>query len=164
MPSPMARTLEALLRSGWIACPVERFIAQRGGIRVDAFHFADILAAHARERRILLVQCTTVPHISTRVRKIRGKPEAAAWLRAGGAIEVWGWHMTAGHWKARILEVRPSDMAAEPLTPVPRRRGRKSRQPELPSAASELLGRGHEARVLGSTDEGGNPSPVAKCA
>jgi hypothetical protein len=40
--TPSARTLTALRRAGWIACPVERWVAQRG-IRVDAFHFADIL-------------------------------------------------------------------------------------------------------------------------
>jgi hypothetical protein len=50
MTSPSARTLALLRRRGFTACVVERWIAHRG-IRVDAFHFADILAGRRRTLR-----------------------------------------------------------------------------------------------------------------
>jgi hypothetical protein len=87
MASPTALTLKSLRRAGFIACVVERWIAQRG-IRMDCFGFADIIAASPLERRIILVQATSLDNISTRVSKIQSKPEAAAWLKAGGEIHV----------------------------------------------------------------------------
>jgi hypothetical protein len=123
MLSPTARTLDALRKSGWIACVVERFIQQRN-IRVDAFGLADVLAAHPRNRTILLVQATSLSNVSARVKKIQGRPEAQAWLAAGGAIEVWGWTRQAGKWKAKVVAITAEDMQAEVIVSLPRRRRR----------------------------------------
>ena len=109
MSSPTALTLTALRRAGFIACVVERWI-ERAGIRVDAFHFADILAARPAERRIVLVQATTTPNISARVAKIQSKAEALTWLNSGGGIEVWGWSKRGNHWRVKIVELRADDM------------------------------------------------------
>ena len=122
MSSPTARTLTALRCAGFIACVVERWI-ERKGIRVDAFHFADILAARPGDRCIVLVQATTLPNIAARVAKIRSKPEATAWMKAGGAIEVWGWIKRGDRWRVKIVELRADDL--EPVVIV--KPGRKPR-------------------------------------
>ncbi len=68
---------------------------------MDAFRFADILVATPLERRITLVQATSLSNVGARVAKIKAKPEAATWIKAGGAIEVWGWGPT---WRAMAGE------------------------------------------------------------
>ncbi|HWY85815.1 MAG TPA: hypothetical protein VNX28_03770 [Gemmataceae bacterium] len=118
--SPNARTLITLRRRGLIAWPVERWIAQRG-IRVDVWSFGDILAADPRERRILLVQATSVSHVAERVAKIQRTPEAAIWLKAGGVIEVWGWAQVRGKWHPKIVSLRPGDLAPDVIARPPRR-------------------------------------------
>jgi hypothetical protein len=118
-----------LRQYGWIACSVEKWIAQHS-IRVDAFHFADILAAHPRQRRIMLVQATSAANIGTRVSKIRSKPEAAAWLKAGGEIQVWGWAKRGDRWRAKVTQLLPQDLAAV-VVQAPARRGKKPRQRQL---------------------------------
>ena len=120
--TPTARTLTALRRAGFIACVVERWI-ENEGIRVDAFHFADILAARPADRRIVLVQATTLPNVPARVTKIRSKPEALAWLKSGGGIEVWGWIKRGDRWRVKIIEFRADDI--EPVVIV--KPGRKPR-------------------------------------
>lgn len=122
--SPSARSLNALRKAGWIACTVERWIAQRG-IRVDCFHFADLLAAHPVERRILLVQATSLANVSARVEKIQGKSEASAWLASGGEVEVWGWALHEGRWRAKIVRIRAGDMAPVTVAAIPRKRRKR---------------------------------------
>ena len=130
MPSPTARSLALLRRRGFIACPVERWIA-RAGVRQDAFGFADVLAAHPRERAILLVQATTAAHVSHRLAKARARPELAAWLRAGGRFSVWGWARRNCRWHVREVDVQGEELQAVPLSPPRRRRGRRMHQREL---------------------------------
>ena len=48
--SPTGRTLTALRRAGWIAWPVEKWVAQRG-IRIDCFHFADKMSVKHRKQK-----------------------------------------------------------------------------------------------------------------
>lgn len=120
--TPTARTLTALRRSGFIACVVERWIAQRG-IRVDCFHFADILTARPVDRRIVLIQATTLANVPARVAKIKSKPEAAQWLKAGGEIEVWGWCRRGKRWRVKIVAMRGEQM--EPV--IIAKPGRKPR-------------------------------------
>ena len=103
--------------------------AQRG-IRVDAFHFADILAARPAEQRIVLVQATTLSNLPARTAKIRSKAEAAAWIKAGGAIEVWGWIKHGDRWRVKIVELRAADLAPVVVARPPRR-GRRFDQGTL---------------------------------
>ena len=125
--TPTARTLTALRRAGYIACVVERWIAQKG-IRRDCYGFADILAARPLERRIVLIQATTLPNVSARVAKIRSKPEASAWLKSGGAIEVWGWSKRGDRWRVKIVAMRADDLEAVVIT-KPGRKPRGNWQP-----------------------------------
>ncbi|MSU78914.1 MAG: hypothetical protein EXS16_12565 [Gemmataceae bacterium] len=127
MRSPTALTLKALRQRGSIACVVERWIAQ-AGIRVDAFGFADVLVADPLERRITLVQATSLSNVSARVAKIRSKPEAATWIEAGGAIEVWGWIKRGGIWRVKIVAIEGGEL--EPVVVVkPKRKPRGNWNP-----------------------------------
>lgn len=123
--SPTARSLALLRHEGWQVAVVERWIPG-ANVRADLWHFADVLACHPRERRFLLVQATTVAHIGQRLAKVRARPEAAAWLEAGGSIEVHGWCLRNGRWHLRRVELRPQDMAPVVMATPPRQR-RQSR-------------------------------------
>lgn len=126
----MARTLLALRRAGFTAAVVERWIPHTTHRR-DLFGVADVLGVHPTRREFLLVQCTTAGHVAHRLAKARESPELAAWLRAGGQFEVWGWVNRAGRWQVRRVALSAGDLAAVPVTAIPRRRGRRPQQPEL---------------------------------
>jgi hypothetical protein len=111
MKRPMARTLHLLRREGYTADVCERFVAPLRQRR-DLFGIADICAAHPGERVLLLVQATTAAHVADRLTRARGRPELAAWLRAGGAFQVWGWANRRGRWQVKRVEVRLEDLAA----------------------------------------------------
>jgi hypothetical protein len=119
--TPTARTLALLRRRGWIAAPVERWLAGPG-VRQDVWGFGDVLAAHPRERAILLVQATTAGHLAARLAKAQARPELAAWLAAGGAVQVWGWRRCGQRWRVKVVAVRAEDLAAIVLEAPPRRR------------------------------------------
>ena len=70
------------------------------------------LAARAVDRRIVLVHATSPGNVSARVAKIKGKAEAAAWLKAGGEIEVWGWNKRRNRWQVKIVALLISDREA----------------------------------------------------
>lgn len=125
MPSPTSLTLNRLRELGYIACPVERRIAA-ANIRKDAFGVGDVLAAHPIRREVLLVQATSADHVAHRLTKARAHPELAAWSRAGGLFQVWGWSRRAG-WEVRVVELRAEDLAAVLITSPPRR-GRRPKQ------------------------------------
>lgn len=130
MPSPTSLSLNHLRRHGFLADVVERWLPHANRRR-DAFGFGDILAIDCREPGLLLVQCTSLAHVADRLAKARGRPELAAWLRAGGRFSVWGWFKRAGRWQVRIVAVRAGDLEAVPIGPARRRRGRKPVQAEL---------------------------------
>lgn len=130
MPSPTSLTLRTLRRHGFLATVAESWIPHANRRR-DLFGCIDVLAIDRREPGILAVQCTTLPHIPDRLAKARGRPELAAWLRAGGRFEVWGWSKRAGRWQVRIIAVRPEDLATAPIRDRRPRRGRRPRQREL---------------------------------
>jgi hypothetical protein len=121
--TPTARTLAHLRRLGYVATVVERWLP-RVQRRRDAFG-ADVLAAHPRDGLVLLVQATTDDHVEARVEKARQRPEVAAWLRAGGKWECWGWTFRAGCWGVRRVALRPEDLAAVVVQAPPRRRRRR---------------------------------------
>jgi hypothetical protein len=122
--TPTVRSLAYLRREGFLAAVVESWIPH-ANLRRDLFGFADVLAVHPRDRRFLLVQATTVDHLAGRLAKARGRPELAAWLRAGGAFELHGWALRAGRWYCKRVAVRAEDLAAVVLTAAPRRRRRR---------------------------------------
>ena len=105
----MHRTIAAI-GAGLIACVVERWI-ERQRIRVDCFHFADILAARAVDRRIVLIQATSAGNMSARLAKIKSKADATAWLKAGGELEVSGWKKRGRRWRVKTVPLRAEDMA-----------------------------------------------------
>jgi hypothetical protein len=80
-----------------------------------------VVAAHPRDCVILGVQATTAAHIAHRLAKARALPGLAAWLRAGGQFQVWGWCQRGGKWQVKIVAVQPEDLAAVVLQ-APRRR------------------------------------------
>jgi hypothetical protein len=130
MPSPTALTLDRLCRSGYYVSVCERWIP-RANLRKDLFGFGDIVAIDRRQPGLLLVQCTSTGHVADRLTKAKGRPELAAWLKAGGRFQVWGWHHQAGRGEVRIVEVTGEDLSTGAVTGPTRRRGRRPRQPEL---------------------------------
>ena len=68
----------------------------------------------------MLVQTMSLANVSSRVRKIQGKPEAAAWLSSGGAIEVHGWTLLAGVWRVKRVQLVGADMSPVVTVKVPR--------------------------------------------
>jgi hypothetical protein len=130
--TPTARSLVYLRRLGYVADPVERFIAAINRRR-DFLGCIDIIAAHPRDRAILALQVTSLGHVGDRLKKALGKPELAAWVRSGGLFQVWGWGRRGEKWFLKRVEVRPDDLAAVVIqAPPPRRRPRKSdRQRDL---------------------------------
>jgi hypothetical protein len=128
--SPTSRSLDLLRRSGYIAAPVERWIAQ-AGVRKDLWSFGDIIAAHAIRREILLVQVTTLSNVSSRVTKAKAQPELACWLQAGGLFTVHGWFCSGGRWDLRQIPVSLEDLQGTVARAFRRSRVRKAQQPEL---------------------------------
>src|SRR5579862_6382711 len=126
--TPTARSLKLLRESGHVAGIVERWLP-RVNRRSDLFGCADLLAVHRVEKGVLLVQATSLPNVSARVRKAKSKPALAVWLSNGGRFEVWGWYERNGLWHVKRVELRGDDLAAVVLE-APRRR-RRDRQPDL---------------------------------
>jgi hypothetical protein len=89
MSTPTQRSLKLLRREGYTVAIAERWnpFARR---RVDLFGFIDLIAVHD-EQGIVGVQTTSAHNLTARISKIRSEPQATAWLRAGGRIEVHGW-------------------------------------------------------------------------
>lgn len=109
--SPTSLSLDALRKDGydpWVVEIWNRFATRPGGgkgVRVDLYNFADIIAMRddEGEEEILLVQTTSYSCVSARRRKILAEPRALKWLRAGGTIEIHGWHKKAPPGKTRKL-------------------------------------------------------------
>lgn len=86
--SPTQRTLKKLRDDGYIVQVVERW-NQYARVRVDLFGGIDLIAI--RDGQILGIQATSNDNAAARVTKLLAEPKMEAWLRAGGALEVWGW-------------------------------------------------------------------------
>lgn len=123
--TPTARTVQFLRRQGYLAAVVESWIP-RANLRRDLFGLADVLAVHVRDRSVLLVQATSDSNVAARVRKIQGLPVAGELLRAGLAVEVWGWSQRAGRWQARRVPVVLDQVQVVAVKP-PRRKADKQR-------------------------------------
>lgn len=134
--TPTARTLLTLRAEGWLAAPVERYIAAVRRSR-DLWGIGDVLAVHPRDRLFLLVQATSLPHVGDRLKRIQGRAELPLLLRAGLAVQVWGWARHAGRWAVKRVSVRAEDLAGVTVAGLPSRRRRKGeRQRELFDEAS----------------------------
>jgi len=85
-------TLDRCKRSGWLVGRTEYKV--RWNITKDLFGFIDFVAIRPDHVGVLALQVTTFGNRLDRLRKIVGEGcmnEAAAWLKAGNQIEVWGW-------------------------------------------------------------------------
>jgi hypothetical protein len=121
--TPTARSLIYLRRQGFLVEPVERWLPGTQ-IRKDLFGCGDLIAAHPRDKLIVLVQVTTADHIAHRLAKARARPELRDWIRAGGLFSVHGWQKRAGRWHCRVVSVSGEDLQPD-LTPrLKRGRGR----------------------------------------
>jgi hypothetical protein len=111
--SPTARTLERLRKTGFTACVVEKFnsFTKR---RIDAFGFADILAA-SEGVGIILIQATGGDggNHANRKAKIIQEPRALQWLFAGGRIEVWSWAKRGARGEPKRWELRREEITAD---------------------------------------------------
>jgi hypothetical protein len=113
-----------------VADVVERWIP-RVNVRKDLFGVGDILAAHPRDRVILLVQATTAGHLAHRLAKAKGRPELRAWLQAGGLFQAWGWIRRGQRWLVKIVSVQAEDLRGIVLESPPHRRPSRHRSLDL---------------------------------
>jgi hypothetical protein len=127
--SPAARSLAWLRREGFVAAVTERWNAF-AGIRQDIWGFGDLLAAHAKERIIILVQVTTRSNLASRLAKARARPELAVWIRAGGFVELHSWRKRGRRWQVKRVAIRAEDLEPVIVQDVPRKQ-RTPQQPEL---------------------------------
>lgn len=130
MSSPTAKSLSYLRRLGFVAGPVERFIAAINRRR-DFLGCIDIIAASPRDRVILALQVTSMGHVGDRLKKAISKPELAAWLRSGGQFEVWGWGCRAGKWVLKRVAVKAEDLSPVVIEAPSRRACKRAEQREL---------------------------------
>ena len=96
--TPTQRSLRYLRDLGYTCEVVERWNYHTGR-RHDLLGFGDLLAI--KPGVIMLVQVTSGSNTASRIEKITGEcaDKAAAWLRAGGEIEVHGWRELAAYRK-----------------------------------------------------------------
>ena len=94
--SPVQRTLRILRQRGFLVDIVERFSPYAGkyGKRIDTFHFIDLLCI--AENKIIAIQ-SCGSDFRKHDKKIIENEYAVEWLKAGGAIELWGWRKVVKH-------------------------------------------------------------------
>lgn len=118
--SPTQRTLRALRDRGLHVGIVERFNRYAGphGVRQDLFGFIDLVAIDVDS--ILAIQ-SCGQSFAAHDRKIREEcgEKAAAWLAAGGALELWGWRKVKRKrggkvmvWSPRVKRYAPADFVS----------------------------------------------------
>lgn len=123
MSTPTRRTLEYCRREGWMADICEKWIPAQApkqaetpehfqrfhrsfGRRKDLFGFIDVICI--RPGAIVAIQATSGSNGIHRVKKIQQEcsDAAAAWLDAGGEIEVWAWRKYAQRENGRLWRPR----------------------------------------------------------
>lgn len=90
-----------LRADGYIACSVERWIAQIRQ-RKDAFGFGDILACKVGEVGCTLIQTTTKGNMNARLQKICEIAEAGIFLASGNKIKIHGWSKKGPRGKRKV--------------------------------------------------------------
>jgi hypothetical protein len=86
--TPTTRTVAALEGKGWLVDVVER---RQGPITRDLFGCFDLIAVHPEQCVVLLVQVTSASNFASRLAKVCSQTTTVPLLRAGIALEVWGW-------------------------------------------------------------------------
>jgi len=126
--TPTARTLKLLRAAGYLCERVEQWVPV-AGVRRDLFNFGDVLAIHPTRREVVIVQCTSLSNLPTRVAKIGSIPVVPALLAAGVMIQAHGWALRAGRWECKVIEIRPEDARPVVKCRMPRRRGGRRWEP-----------------------------------
>jgi len=79
--------LNHLRRLGYLAEFVEKFIPT-GQRKRDLFGIGEVIGFHVRDRQVLLVQCTSLAHVTDRLTRIKARWELPLFLKAGVAMEL----------------------------------------------------------------------------
>ena len=85
--SPTKRTIALLESLGYLAAVTER---RQGPISIDLYGSYDCIGIR-RDRDVLLVQCTSTPNFSSRLKKCVANPLTRLLVDCGIRCEVWGW-------------------------------------------------------------------------
>ena len=154
--SPTGLTMRLLRGAGFTVDVCERSIPHQD-IRRDLFHVADVFAIRPRDRSILLVQCTSLSNVSSRVTKARSRPEMSAILATGIGFQVWGW------FKSGAVEGSPCrDSPRQPgadgpgATTAPRWQGASASRAVLVSCSASQRGR---RQSFSASQPRGGPTP-----
>jgi hypothetical protein len=123
--SPTQRTIAYLKDQGVLCGTVERWIPNPGlpggGIRKDLFGFIDIITISKADGIMGIQSCGS--DFSGHYRKITQEKadEVAAWLDAGGKLQLISWRkvkkVRGGKlmiWQPRIVEITMKDLVGEP--------------------------------------------------
>ncbi|MCE9532547.1 MAG: hypothetical protein K8T89_15725 [Planctomycetes bacterium] len=78
------------------------------------------MAADPIGKQVWLIQCTSLPNLSSRVKKLRGLIVMADLLRAGIRCEAWGWYRRGDRWQVKRVSIEPGTL--QPIDVEPRRR------------------------------------------
>ena len=111
-PSFAASSLiDAVVKNGDVSKAIANYKHFGPGVRRDIWGFIDILAI--ADGKILAIQATTEPQASAHVLKIVREcaEPAAAWLKAGGLIYVWGWSKVGHRWHVHERPVESCSFA-----------------------------------------------------
>lgn len=104
----MVRSLAWCRERGMLPGIVERSIP--GNIKIDLFHFGDILAVDDDFPGSLIIQTTTGSNMAARITKITTDPQcvpsAIKWLKAGNRITVHGWRKIGPRGKRKLWTLR----------------------------------------------------------
>ena len=114
-----------LRKQGFIVAVVEKWL-RKIDRRQDLWRFGDVLAVNAQRKEFLIVQCTSIRNVASRLAKARRQPELEQWLLAGGRFEVHGW-TAAG--RVKRVEIRAADMQDRKSTRLNSSHIQKSRMP-----------------------------------
>jgi hypothetical protein len=106
----LQRSLTALKAEGYHAEKVRRW---RGSQRTShrLFHFIDLLAFRADQAAPLAVHVTTAARSLGSALPFAPPAALAAWLAAGGRLEVWAWRKLKRRWSVDRRPVTPADVA-----------------------------------------------------
>ena len=89
--SPTQRSLAYLRKAGYHVGIVERWMAfAHGGIRVDLWNFADLIAFRFG-LPVMLIQTTTASNAAARRKKLLGNSIARDWVLAGNELVLHKW-------------------------------------------------------------------------
>ena len=118
--TPTARTLAFLRKCGFLCAVVETWVPHVNRRR-DLFGCFDVLAVHPIRREIVLVQVTTLDHLSHRLAKVKATVELPGLLAAGLKVQVHGWTPRGSRWAVKVVEVRAEDLQAVVVVKTPRK-------------------------------------------